>query len=158
MDQELVFKDLIKNDLYQVFLFSSPAHMPFSSCSHGWFVINKKGEFSRYEIDYKKNIEKLNFGHINVNRLPPFEGLEVFSFLNYPRWKTTFLGQIEGGAGSSAQKMCEFIENSINTYNYKDKYFLFGPNSNTYIQWVLDNNPYFKGNLKWNGLGKGYKV
>jgi len=77
--------------------------------------------------------------------------------LNYPRWNTTLLGHIEGGENSPAQKMCEFVENSIHTYKDKKNYFLFGPNSNTYIQWILDNNPEFNGKLKWNALGNNYK-
>lgn len=95
-------------------------------------------------------------GHIHINDLPLFDGIEVFSFFNYPRWYATLLGKLEGGENSYAQEMCEFIENSVFTYKYKNIYKLFGPNSNTYIQWILDNSPEFKGKLKWNALGNKY--
>lgn len=151
------FNNLIKKDKYQVFLFTSPAHIPLSIWTHPWFVINKKGTLSRFEVRYKRNQIEPSLGHIHVNDLPIFDGIEVFSFLSNPRWSATLIGQLEGGGDSSAQKMCEFIENSIYTYADKNVYFLCGPNSNTYVQWILDNSPEFKGKLRWNALGNKYK-
>ncbi len=156
MKRKNIFKNLIKNDLYQVFLLTSPAHIPLSIWTHPWVVVNKKGQISRYEVRYKYNKNNPDLGHIFINDLPFFDGIEVFSFSSYPRWNATLLGQIEGEENSSAQKMCEFIESSIYNYKDKDRYFLFGPNSNTYIQWILDNNPDFKIRLKWNALGNNY--
>jgi hypothetical protein len=149
-----LFENLVNNDLYQVFLFTSPANIPLSLWTHPWFVINKKGKISRYEVRYKKNKE---LGHIHKDNLPPFDGVEVFSFASYPRWNANLIDKIEGEENSPAQKMCEFIENSINNYKDKNIYFLFGPNSNTYVQWILNNNPEFNGKLKWNALGNNYK-
>ena len=39
------FQNLIKEDLYQAFLFTSPAHIPLSFWTHPWIVINKKEYF-----------------------------------------------------------------------------------------------------------------
>jgi hypothetical protein len=156
MKTKTQFENIIKSDLYQVFLFTSPAHIPLSIWTHPWVVINKQGNLTRYEVRYKKNRVKPELGHIHINDLPPFDGIEIFSFLKYPRWNATLLGQIEGGENSGAQKMCEFIENSTQTYKDKSRYFLFGPNSNTYIKWILDNSPEFEGKLRWNALGKNY--
>jgi hypothetical protein len=157
MKNTTVFKNLIKKDSYQVFLFSSPAHIPLSVFIHPWFVINKKGVISRFEVRYKYNRNQPNLGHIHVNNLPPFSGIEVFSFLNHPYWNASLIGTLEGGGGSPAHKMCEFIEKSQFTYKDKNKYFLFGPNSNTYVQWILDNSPEFTAKLPWNALGNNYK-
>lgn len=151
------FEKLVNKDLYQVFLYCSPAHIPLSLWTHPWIIINQKGKLSRYEVRYKKNKQNKELGHIHINDLPPFEGIEVFSFLDYPRWDSRLLGNIEGKENSTAYQMCEFIKNSINTYKNKNNYFLFGPNSNTYIQWILNHFPEFKGKLKWNALGKDYK-
>ncbi len=156
MKKSNYFNNIINKDKYQVFLFCSPAHIPLSIWTHPWVVINQKGKISRFEVRYKKNKENSALGHIHVNDLPIFDGIEVFSFLDYPHWNATLLGQIEGVENSQAQRMCEFIENSVNTYIDKNKYFLFGPNSNTYIQWILNNSPEFEGKLKWNALGKNY--
>lgn len=156
MKKRSLLENLVRNDSYQVFLFVSPAHIPLSIWTHPWVVINKKGQMSRYEVRYKHNRTNPELGHIHINDLPLFDGIEVFSFLDHPRWNATLLGQIEGGENSAAQKMCEFVENSIHAYKDKGRYFLFGPNSNTYIQWILDNFPEFKGKLKWNALGNEY--
>ena len=116
------FQNLVNNDLYQVFLLTSPAHVPLSIWTHPWVVINEKGRLSRYEVRYKKNCNNLELGHIHLNDLPMFSGIEFFSFLNYPRWNATLLGKIEGGENSPAHQMCEFVKNSINTYKDKEKY------------------------------------
>lgn len=150
------FESLINKDLYQVFLFCSPAHIPFSIFTHSWFVINKKGILSRYEVRYKRNEKDQSLGYIHKDNLPPFEGIEVFSFLSHPHWKAKLLGSIEGNENSEAKDMILFIENSINTYQNKNKYFGLGPNSNTYTKWILNHFPNFKGKLKWNALGKDY--
>lgn len=151
------FKNLIDKNLYQVFLFASPSHIPFSIYPHPWVVINKRGQLSRYEVRHTKNKTEVSLGYIHINNLPLFDGIEVFSFLSHPRWNATLLGKIEGGENSPAHKMCEFIENSPQTYTYKNRYSLLGPNSNTYIQWILDNSPEFKVKLPWTALGKKYK-
>ena len=151
------FEKLVNKNLYQVFLFTSPAHVPISIWKHPWVVINKKGILNRYEVRYKKNINEPSLGYIHKDNLPPFSGIEVFSFLDHPHWNATLLGKIEGEENSPAHKMCDFIESSPKTYANKNKYFLFGPNSNTYIQWILDNYPEFKVRLKWNALGNNHK-
>ncbi len=156
MKTKTLFENLVKNDVYQVFLLSSPAHFPLSAWTHPWVVINKKGKLSRYEVRHKHNRVQPALGHIHVNDLPLFDGIEVFLFLDHPRWNPILLGQIEGEENSAAQKMCAFVENSIQTYADKDRYSLFGPNSNTYIQWILDNFPEFKGKLRWNALGNDH--
>src|SRR3989338_7205702 len=72
-------------------------------------------------------------------------------------WKAKLMGYIEGSENSTAQKIIEFIENSEKIYLYCFKYSFFGPNSNTYIQWVLDKFPEFNVKLSWNFIGKGFK-
>jgi hypothetical protein len=150
-------KNLVDNNTYQVFLFTCPAYFLMSMWRHSWVVVNSKGRLSRWEVLYKRNRTRPEFGYIHENYFPLFDGIEVFSLLDQPRWNATLVGQIEGGENSSAQKMCQFIENTPKTYEHKDEYFLFGPNSNTYVQWILDNSPEFNGKLGWNAFGKDYK-
>jgi len=69
-------------------------------------------------------------------------------------WTAKLLGQIEG---ATAAKIAEFIEKSPSLYPYCEKYFLAGPNSNTYAQWILDNCPEFQVKLPWNSIGSRYK-
>lgn len=151
------FTNLINPDVYQVFLFACPAHIPFSLGLHPWFVVNKKGKLSRYEVRYTRNKMRPELGHIHVDELPLFEGIGMFHFLKTPRWDATLLGSLEGGEGSSAHKMYEYIEISPQTYPHKNKYFMFGPNSNTFAQWILHPFPEFDGALPWNAFGRNYK-
>jgi len=95
---------------------------------------------------------------LNLDSRTPFESLGFLSVRGDSLWGSTLLGYGEGGEGSSTEKMIEFIESSPRTYPYCDTYLLPGPNSNTYIQWILDRFPEFKAKLPWNGFGKGKKL
>ena len=147
------FENLINKNKYQVFVFCCPALFPFSFAKHPWFVLNKKGEIHIYEIaDFKTN-----FSHLNKDTRPFFRGIEyVRSFKIFSKAK--LLGFIEGEESSVAQEAVEFIENSEKNYPYCKKYFLLGPNSNTYVQWVLNKFPEFNIKLSWKFIGKNFKI
>lgn len=150
------FQKLITEDKYQVLLLVCPAAFPVSFAKHAWFVCVKDGETSRYEVRHYKNGNNKTFLHIN--ELPPFVGVEIFPLpLKNFLWEAKFLSSIAGDENSLAKSMIDFIENSLNSYPFTDEYFLLGPNSNTYIQWILDNFPEFDVELPWNCLGKSYK-
>ncbi len=156
---EQEFENLIKKDKYQVFIFTSWAHIPFIFAMHPWFVINKKGVISRYEIVWKKNCcEGKSFGHLHLNAIPPWSGIGIFSFSKKHFWKSKLLGMIEGDENSHSCGVMEFIENSKTSYPYLNKYVLTGPNSNTYAQWILDKFPEFNIKLPWSCIGKAYKT
>ncbi len=151
------YNKLINPKKYQVFLFVCPGNIPFNFASHPWFVLNKKGNISRWEVLFRKKIRKESWGHLYKNFFPPFRGIEIFPFLQKYSWKRKFLGYIEGDKNSSAYKAIKFIEKTKDKYPYNHKYFLTGPNSNTYAQWVLDNFPEFRVKLPCNSFGKNYK-
>jgi len=155
---ELELNNLIKKDKYQVMLFRCKAHFPLNFADHIWFVINKKGELSRWEVLHSKNYNsQTHWGHLYKNNNPIFKGINVFNFWNKYKWSSELLHMIEGEESSVAQKMTNFIENSGATYPYKEKYSLLGPNCGTYVQWILNNFPEFSFKLK-NYIGKNYKV
>jgi len=163
------FERLLKPDCYQVFLFACPANFPFSFAVHPWFVINKKGDVSRFakgrgaanerwEVYYEKDKGGMTWGHVHKDWLPPFQGIEMFTFSRKFFWKSRLLGCIEGGEGSPAQKMVATIEKSGELYPARNTYALRGPNSNTYVQWVLNQFPDSGLSLPWNSIGKRYKM
>jgi hypothetical protein len=154
IDTNQNFEGLIKTDKYQVFVMCCPALFPFNFARHPWFVVNKKGEIHRYEI---KDIKTDN-SYFYRDAYPTFQGIEYASFIKNHFWKAKFLGFIEGDEGSVAQKTIEFIENSQNTYSYCKKYNYLGPNSNTYVQNVLDKFPEFNIHLPWRFIGKNFKI
>ena len=154
------FNKLIDKSKYQVFLMICPASIPFNFVRHGWFVINEKGNIARWEVIHLKNLkEKTCWGYLYKNFLPPFKGIRIIwpvpglMFVK-GRWQPELLGFTEGDI---AQKMAKVIENSRENFPYRDKYhFIPGPNSNTYIQWVLNQFPEIKIKLPWNSSGKNF--
>jgi len=154
------FKNLVKYNGYQVFLFTCPVSIPLNFASHPWFVCVKNGEISRWEVRFEKNKINPSLGkHLHFNSLPPFSGIEMLQII--PKkflWPANLVGYIEGGEDSLAKKIIDFIETSSRDYIYRNQYSFIGPNSNTYAQWVLNNFPDFKIKLLWNSFGKNFKL
>jgi len=116
------FAKLVRNDIYQVFLFSCPAVLPISIFAHPWFVCNKKGEISRWEIFLRKNRCETSWGHLHLTSLPSLMGVETIPFCTKYHWKGRLVGYIEGSEDSTAEKMIDFIENSKTEYPYCYEY------------------------------------
>lgn len=154
------FEDLIKKDKYQVFLFICPPRVPMQFATHPWFVVNKKGIVTRWEVGRDLKDDPSYFGYIRSDGLQLFEGLPVISYSIPWSWggkHIKVLGVVEGDEGSTAQKLAERIESAASKYPYRSTYHLTGPNSNTYIQWVLDAFPESGLKLPWNAFGKDFK-
>ncbi len=146
---------LLVKDSYQVFLVASPASLPVSFGIHPWFVLNKKGDISRFEIVWQKNLGEPSWGYLYKNLYAPVEGLPVLFFFQEFYWKSRMLGVVEGPL---AEKMIDFIEKSPSVYQYCYTYSLLGPNSNTYAQWVIDHFPESNFSLPSNAFGKNFKI
>lgn len=152
------FQDLIKKDKCQVFVFSSPASLPINFARHPWLVTNNKGVVSRWEVMHFRNKKDKRLGHIHFNARSPFQGNIVFYPLEILFWKTKLMGYIEGDEDSIVKKAIEFIESSTETYPYYTRYHFWGPNSNTYLQNVLNKFPEFNIKPSWRFIGKDYKI
>jgi hypothetical protein len=148
------FKKLIADDKYQVFLLICPAIIPFSFAAHTWFVCVEENKISRYEVLHYKNSDK---NYLHINSLPPFSGIGKFLF--FPKnflWKSKILWQTNGDENSLTKKIIAFIKKSPDNYPLTNKYFFPGPNSNTYVQWIINNFPELNIKLPWNCFGKNY--
>ena len=146
------FENLVNKNEYQVFVFYCPAYIPFDFFRHPWFVVNKKGEISRWEI--KHIINKTDNSYLFINNQPPFEGIEKTFFMN-KKWEANFLGFVYGDV---AEKVIDYIENTKINYPYFNRYFSLGPNSNTYLQYVLSKFPEFNIKLSWRFIGRNFHV
>lgn len=146
------FENLVDKEKYQVFIFYCPAYFPFNFFRHPWIVLNKKGEISRWEIRHSLNKE--NGTHLFINNQPPFEGINKTVFIKN-KWKVNLLGSMERDV---ALNVIDFVEKSKDNYPYINEYSGCGPNSNTYVQWVLDKFPEFKIKLSWRFIGKNYRI
>lgn len=150
------FHHLAKKDRHQVFLFSCPANFPFSFAPHPWFLINAHGTLSRWEVFWRPQYSwKLRWGHLHKDFYPPFSGISVLPFDEKgDTWQDVeLIGRIEDRI-AEAMRAC--IESSPHTYPHRDTYALRGPNSNTYVQWVLDQFPECNMKLPWSAFGKSY--
>ncbi len=158
---EAKLNTLIKKDMYQVFILTSFCSIPVNFAQHTWFVINKKGIISRWEVLFrllrKNDMSKTGWGHLYTNFSPTTQGIEIVPFWAKFHWKTKLAQVIEGNENSVAQKMSDIIEQSPKNYPYSHQYSLIGANSNTYIQWALNQFPELNIQLAWNAFGKNYK-
>lgn len=112
---------------------------------HYWFVIINNNQSDRWEIWQRSNIGKDSWGHLHKNLMPYPQGVgNGDSWVEF-QWLE-----------NEADLLSEIIENTpkIYPYNYQYKYYP-GPNSNTYVQWVLNQGKtnYLLGR---KGLGKNY--
>jgi hypothetical protein len=109
---------------------------------HHWFVINRHGNESRWEVWQKPDACSSSWGHLNLNLLPPAAGVGNGEALFLHRW-----------TGDTASELATRIEQSPQDYPWCNKYRYWpGPNSNTYVQWVLLG----KHLLGHRALGKQY--
>ncbi len=151
------FEKLIDKNKYQVFVFISPAWLPVFFANHSWLVVNKMGNISRWEVLFqRKGKSEHHWGHLHKNFFKPWQGIEVIPFYRKILWPSRLLKLVESYKGSDVEKMVNIIEGSGGIYPYWDKYFSLGPNSNTYVQFILDKFPEFKIKLPWNCIGKDY--
>jgi len=139
---------------YQVSLYTCPGNLPFAFATHPWFVVNNNGVISRYEVLFRGDKESR---HLHKDFLKPFTGIGMFPYINKFFWPARLITTVEGDEGSLVHHLTEYIEASVNDYLYRNTYALTGPNSNTYVQWVLNHFPEFKVKLPWNAFGKNYK-
>lgn len=142
----------IDREKFQVLILYCPAYFPFNFFRHPWFVLNEKGNVSRWEV--RHHINKQNNNYLFVNNQNPFEGINKFPYIK-SKWNARFLKLIEGDL---AEKITNFIKTSGDKYPYINNYCLNGPNSNTYLVWVLNNFPEINLELSSRFIGKDYKI
>lgn len=158
--EEKEFKKLIDKNKYQIFLFSCPCGIPISFAAHTWIITNKKGKINRYSGSW---IRYPDGKHVSSKSFyKPHEGIYVLpaetklSFLDKIRWKSKLIKKLDGDV---AKKIIKFCERNLNKYPYPEKYHFYpGPNSNTFIQWIIDHFPESGFKLPWNAFGKNYKL
>ncbi len=112
---------------------------------HYWFVIIRDNQQQRWEIWQNAGRCPESWGHLHKNLMPYYSGVgNGVSWLE-KEWQ-----------GETASLLTQIIENSPETYQYNYLYRYYpGPNSNTYVQWVLNqaNTNYLLSAL---GIGKDY--
>lgn len=155
------FSKLINKKSYQLFLMSSKVPWPFFFAIHTWFVVSRKGKLERWDSGkFYKPTPKKSWGNVYLGLFDndPSKGMNINPFYLGKRYKSKLIGYIEGKNNSIASNMINFIRNNAKKYPYREKYHFLGPNSNTFIQWVLDHFPESNLKLPWNAIGKSTKI
>lgn len=152
------FNQLLKPDRFQVFLFASPIPVPFHFAVHAWFVINRMGEVHRWEFGKFRNSPHPGGIGILKDFLAPTDGMNRYPWKSKPRHDAYLLDFVEGDKKSVAAAMTSFIHAQSGSYPYRNRYSYLGPNSNTYVQWVLNHYPESGLKLPHKAIGKSYSL
>jgi len=157
---------------YNVSVYSSKLGIPLNVVVHTHIVTEHAGIKNRYDVFAPfalAGVEPYE-GIIYKNLLPADMGFLLWfrkklwwrSDAKYWRWGTKIVSQTQGPFGSAAYKLYKLIEDDhLVTYPYKeiaDYNMIAGPNSNTFVQWVVDQVPECGLTLPFNAWGKGYKT
>ena len=152
------FNKLVNNSGYQVFLFKSQMPSPYFFAVHCWFVVNRKGKISRWELGLFSRKAEKSWSHVHKNVVSsPVMGMGKRVDKLSGNHPGILIGSVSGSKDSLADKMGRFILDRSGNYLYKDEYCKYpGPNSNTYVQWVLDNFSKSCLKLPFNAFGKNF--
>ncbi len=146
------------SDPYQIYFFSCPAWKPAHFAIHPWIVTVKNGTTTRWEVIHYKHPEKEKFGYVHKNLIiNSTQGIKKHKWSS-EYWDSTLLASFSGNEKSTARQVIDFIEQMTPFYPYQENYYLFpGPNSNTYVAWILRKFPELDIKLPWNAFGKNFR-
>jgi len=95
---------------------------------HHWLVVGQGEKRDRWEVWQRRDVGGESWGYLHLNLLPANAGVG-----NGPSWI------VECWRGEVAEAIAARIECSVMDYPWCHRYHYWpGPNSNTYVQWVLD--------------------
>lgn len=109
---------------------------------HHWFVIERNDHYSRWEVWQSAEQGGTAWGHLHRDLMAPFFWPHKDTPVQHQLWR-----------GEAACGLVERVETSPQHYPWLNSYRYWpGPNSNTYVQWVLQQD--FR--LGWKAAGKHY--
>ncbi|TWU05439.1 DUF3750 domain-containing protein [Allorhodopirellula heiligendammensis] len=109
---------------------------------HHWFVVCRERSADRWEVWQTATECETSWGHLHRNLMRPSSGVGNCPGRMIHRW-----------TADDAVYLATRIESTPTVYPWNDRYRIFpGPNSNTYVQWVL--GPLYT--LGWRGFGRRY--
>lgn len=153
-----------KADDFVVKLYSCPVPFPFTFAAHTYIVFEHGSTIVRYDLIPipLADVSDDRFGHIQKDVLPPEVGFRCFGKYPFnigPRYKVNLIEKISGDADSAAGKLYAFMATGgLESYPFTHTYrFITGPNSNTFVQWIIDKVPHSGLSLPWNAWGKSFK-
>ncbi len=161
MNKEFLKK--IENVEFGVYFFASKMSVPFIFALHTWVVVVSGGKTNRFDVWGSVARCGTSWGHLHKNLYRPTLGVRVLPLKGSDpyalRFQGTLLYGLEGGKGSLAERVVNFMGNVEKVYPYLDTYHYYpGPNSNTFTAWVIEQFPEMNFRLPWNAIGKNYII
>jgi len=147
------FYEFVKNSKSRLFIVSSPLPIPFNFATHLWLIlVDKNGKISRWDGWSKSSQNQTSHGLVHKNLMEAVIGMNRYFFKVEPRWNSTLLYELNCEISEE-----EFFEKLIN-YPFIDRYRVFpGPNSNTFVAWVVKEILEKNINLSIRAVGRKYK-
>ncbi|MDH5561828.1 MAG: DUF3750 domain-containing protein [Deltaproteobacteria bacterium] len=148
---------LIKTPHPQLWVLSSPIDIPLHLLAvHCWIVTKDRlGIINRWEVWHRPSVCKTSWGHVHQNLFPPETGIIKLPFFlkGKATWPASLIGHLDG---DQAEFLGGFLLSKAKDYPEKDHYRYLGPNSNSFVQWVLNQLPEAQIRLPKKALGKNY--
>ncbi len=95
---------------------------------HCWFVVRENGTETRWEIWQNRSVREPNWGHLHKNLMAVNQGVG-----NGESWAIAIW------TDQKAEALATILKSSPEHYPHNYLYrYVPGPNSNTYIRWILD--------------------
>ena len=112
---------------------------------HYYFVVtDDAGRCRRWEVWQTKNAGGISTGHVHCDLKGPEDGVGGGPSRVAMEWE-----------GEEARAIAAVLEKAAD-YPYCERYVMWpGPNSNTYVAWVLKEAG-VEHALGWRGIGRGY--
>lgn len=112
---------------------------------HYWFVTNSAGVRERWEVWQEPNFGGASVGHLHRNLMHPDADVGGGPTRREQQWE-----------GEIAQRIVSTLHESWEAYPHRHAYRAVpGPNSNTYVAWVL-RQAKVDYRLSRKGIGKNY--
>ena len=126
----------------EVSLWSAKIPMIGFIAVHHWFVVDDGNAVTRWEVWQSVGAGGTYWGHLHKNLMAPYVWQKNDVPRCHQRWH-----------GAMAQQLIDRIEAAPENYPWCHVYRYWpGPNSNTYVQWVLQRDY----RLGWRAAGKHY--
>ncbi len=152
------FAKLVNPGRYQVFLLTSPIPYPFHLAVHSWFVTQVAGEFHRYEFGKFRGSPNPKGIGLLKDFFKPTTGMNCYWWQRRDRFPSKLIGVIEGDENSDAKHLAAFLETQSKHYPLKETYRYLGPNSNTFVGWVLKHFPNCGLKVPTKAVGRNHPV
>lgn len=151
-----ILSGLLDRDSIQVFLMASPIPYPFSFAVHAWFVTNVRGELHRFEFGKFRGSPHPGGVGLVKDLFKPTTGMNRLPWFGKWRFTSRLIDMISGDQNSEAGQLALFLQSKSKYYPHKHRYNFLGPNSNTYVGWVLRHFPDCGLKLPGSAIGKDY--